>query len=349
MLRNIEHHPHTLLPRVDVRIQQLHQPLLRFQCGQHPSQSLPVLRTPHLAPHQPRHPLHVHHAASRITLRDRLHPELLHRIQHSLILAALPFNHPRDFSPNPLHAPPAKVLVNKPRRRLQLRHRKILVANPVQRQHTIPHESAPRHDHRQNPPSRQPRKVHMLQQISIRDCRNRHAHSARQGSQHMRRPLQQSLRTRDPRKTQIDLLPRLRRHTSHIDPRMTPATQLFHVHPKRPRRGYSPCRRMRLLQQSRIRQLGHLVPNRRRTHRTGALPASVALLAPPQQLYHRRRTHRLARIDVALRNSRKNGSLPRRNTPRIRHSYTSVTHNNPPDIGLRPPSSRPQDTASSVS
>ena len=68
---------------------------------------------------------------------------------------------------------------------------------------------------RENSPRRQPAEVHMLQQVRIRHRANRQPDAARQRSQHMRRPRQQSLRPSDTRKARIDL----RLHLSPRKPR----------------------------------------------------------------------------------------------------------------------------------
>ncbi len=68
---------------------------------------------------------------------------------------------------------------------------------------------------------------------------------------------------------------------------------------------------MRLLQQPLIRQLRHLIANRRRTQ-----SQALTMLQPR----NRPRTHRLAGLDIALDNGRQNSPLPRRYPLRIRHS-----------------------------
>ena len=79
MFVQIKHHPHRLLPRVDVSIQQLHQPLLLLERRQHLAQPSGILLTAHaLVRDQIRDTLNINRMNLRLALRHRPRPQLHH-------------------------------------------------------------------------------------------------------------------------------------------------------------------------------------------------------------------------------------------------------------------------------
>ena len=98
------------------------------------SPALPPRRFPPGSPHPP-------HTAAAPNHRHphRLLPKLLHGREQPLILVPLPVQHPPNLRPHPLDAPPAKLLIQKVRRRLQLPWRQIAVDGLIQHQHPVPY------------------------------------------------------------------------------------------------------------------------------------------------------------------------------------------------------------------
>ena len=163
----------------------------------------------------------------------------------------------------------------------------------------------------------------MLQRVAACHHRHGHAHPARYRRQHMARPLQHRLRPRHSGKARIDLRFQVQPLRLQIQPlrsaqqpRSRASAQPLHIQPKRPRRRHTSRRSMRLLQQSLVGQLRHLIAHRRRTQPRRPMSARPH---PRNRPRNRPRAHRLAGLDVALHDGRQDRPLPRRYPLRLRH------------------------------
>ncbi len=183
-----------------------------------------------------------------------------------------------------LHLPATEVLVDVGCRSFQVGKREIL----LQAQHAVAHQTAARHHDSQHLLVGQPLKVHMLQRVALRRRRtDGHAHAVRDQRQHMRSALHELLQVLGSLQRALDQALVGRRESSL-------ARQLLHIKTIGMRGRYASGRGVRLLQKSRVGQVGHDIADGR--------GAQVLAIGARQ----RTRPHRLARGDVGLHDGGQN-------------------------------------------